>query len=91
MARSVDPAWEQEVFAAQVRLADPILDGRPRAGRDLELHRTMGLVLHDGRAIGDFVAVADVANAQCHQVAASQLAVESEVEQGELARALLHL
>jgi hypothetical protein len=37
-------------------------------------------VLHDDRARGDPFAVSDIANAQLHEIAAAQLAVDRQIE-----------
>jgi hypothetical protein len=44
--------------------------------------------LHDDRARGDSIAMSDIANAQLHEIAAAQLAVDRQIEQRELALAI---
>lgn len=58
---------------------------------DLEMHRTLGLVLHDDGACRHGFAVADVPDLESDEVAAAKLAVDAQVEQGELAHPALHL
>ena len=91
MRRVVDPAWKDEVVGPQSGLLDPLLHGFARGRGDLELHWTLGLVLHDHGAGGHLVAVADVPDLQTHEMAASQLAVDSQVEEREFPHPTLHL
>ena len=79
MRRVVDPAWKDEVVGPQPGLLDPLLHGFARGRGDLELDWTLGLVLHDHGAGGHLVAVADVPDLQTDEIAASQLAVDSQV------------
>jgi hypothetical protein len=60
------------------------------AGRlgDFKLDRPLGFLLHDDGARGDAIAVGNIAHAQPHQITAAQLAVDRQVEQGELVFAL---
>jgi hypothetical protein len=63
-------------------LLDPLLDGVACCWCDLELNRPLGLVLHDNGARRHLVAVADVPDPEADQVAAAQLAVDPEIEEG---------
>ena len=69
--------------------------GKPRLDRgsgllsDLELHRTAGLLLNDGRAVTHPAADADIVDQQPHEIAAPEFAVDREVEQGEVAGSAL--
>jgi hypothetical protein len=47
---------------------------------DLELHRLMGLLLHDDRAESDPTALDHIVNVEPNQIAPAQLTVNSEVE-----------
>jgi len=47
---------------------------------DLELHRPLGLLLHDNRAGGDVTALDHVVDTKPNQIAAAQLAVDGKVE-----------
>jgi hypothetical protein len=64
---------------------DPSTDGVTGRLRDLELHRTLGLLLQQDGPRCHAVPVADVSSAQPHQVTGSKLAVDGEVEQRQLA------
>jgi hypothetical protein len=56
--------------------------------RDFELHRPLGFRLHDNRARRDSIAVGDITDAQLHEIAAAQFAVERQIEQREFALAI---
>ena len=87
----MNAAGEQEVLWLQPCVLDPRLHGLPGRRRDLELHGSLGLVLHDDGARSDLVAMADVPDSEAQQVAAAQLAVDAKVEEGEFAHAAFHL
>jgi hypothetical protein len=58
---------------------------------DFELHQPRGLLLYDNRARRDSIAVGDITDAQLHEIAAAQLAVERQVERREFALAIAQL
>jgi len=64
---------------------NPLVHGLTRDRRDLELDRPAGLLLLDDGARSDPFAVRDVAHLQGHEVAATQLAVDAQVEQRQIA------
>lgn len=86
-----DSAWEQEVVGAEPRFRHPGADRVPRLFSDLELHRTLCLMLHDDRARANPTALDNVPNPERHQVAAAQFAVDPKVEQGEITGAMFQL
>ena len=55
------------------------------------VHRVASLLLNDGRAVTDPATDVDIADLQPHEIAAPELAVDREVEQGEVAGSALHL
>lgn len=55
------------------------------------MNGALRLVLHDDSARRHLVAVAHVPDLQRDKIAAAQLAVDAEVEQGEFAHSSLHL
>src|SRR5690606_4198834 len=69
----------------------PRLQGISGGRRDLELDRALGLVLQDDSSRCDLIPMADVADLQSDQVAAAQLAVDTQVEKCELTHPVLHL
>ncbi len=85
------PAREQPVTKSQTALLQP--RGERLAGRfgQLEGNRPTGLLLDDGGAQSHAVAQVDVGNAQPDEVAAAQLAVDRDVEHGEVADATIVL
>jgi hypothetical protein len=70
---------------------NPLVHGLTRDRRDLELDRPAGLLLLDEGAKSDPFAVRDVADLQCHEVAATQIAVDAQIEQRQLARSVMLL
>ena len=78
-------------WAPQRGLLDPLLHGLARGRCDLELQRTLRIVLNHRGTGGHVVAVADVPNLEADEVAPAQLAVDSQVEEGELAHPVFHL
>ena len=77
--------------ALQSSLLNPLLYSVSGRRRDLELHRALGLVLHHHGASCHLITVADVPDLEADEVAAAQLAVESQVEKGKLADPAFHL
>ena len=67
-----------------MRLVDPGCDRLPSLLGDLELHWPVRLVLHDHGARQDCLALGDIQDAQAHQITATQLAINSEVEQRQI-------
>ena len=60
-------------------------------GRDLELNRVLSLVLHDHGARRYLLAMADIPDLEADQIAAASLAVDLQVEEGQLAHPAVHL
>src|SRR4030095_3030958 len=87
----MDPAGEQEVLRLQLGLLDPLLHGIPSCRSDLELHRALRLVLHHHGAGCHLIAVADVPDLEANEVAATELAVDAEIEECQLTQSILHL
>jgi hypothetical protein len=80
MRRLGQTAWKEELLRLQVRRADPCRDRVSRLFGDLELHRSLGLLLHDNRSRGDVTALDHIVDAESNQIATAQLAVDREVE-----------
>src|SRR5450432_3413810 len=91
MRRVVDATRKDEVVRSQSGLLDPLLDSVASYWCDLELNRTLGLVLHNDGPSCHLVTVADVPHSEANEVAAAQLAVDPQIEEGELARPAFHL
>jgi hypothetical protein len=87
----MDPTWKQEIVGSKAGLLDPLLNGVARRRRDLELHRTLCLLLHDDGPRGDLVAMTDVPKLQLHQVTAPELAVDAQIEQRQFPHPIRHL
>ena len=84
-------ARKEKLLRLQVGGRDPGSDRVPRLFGDLELHRPLGLLLHDNRAWGDMTALDHIANAKPDQIAPAQFAVDSEVEQREFTGSMIQL
>src|SRR6266700_1951695 len=84
-------ARKEELLWLQAGGRDPGTDRVPRLFGDLELHRPLGLLLHDNRAWGDMTAREHIANLKPHQIAPAQLAVDGEIEQREFAGSMIQL
>lgn len=89
--RVVHSAREQEVVLSQSGAMDPGLHSLAGSGCELKLHRTLRLVLHHCCPRGNVLSVADVHDLQANKIAASQLAVQAQIEESELAHSALQL
>src|SRR4051812_28043091 len=87
----MQPAGEQELLWFQSGLLYPRLQRISRGLRNLELHRALGLVLHDDGARAHLLAVAYVPDLERDEIAAAELAVDAQVEEGKFPNPLLHL
>ena len=76
---------KQVVFRSETGVTDPVSDGISRWFRDLKLNGPLRLLLHDGGACADPLAVRDVAHPQFDQIAGPELAVDRQIEQCEIA------
>jgi len=85
MRRFRQAAGEQIAFRPQIRHFDPCSDGGSGRLGQFELHWALGLSLHDHRSGQYLIAVRHVPNVQVHQIAATQLAVDRQVEHGKVA------
>src|SRR5205823_12762829 len=63
----------------------------PRLLGDLELHWSLGFLLHDNRAAGDMTALDHIMDAQRDQITPAQFAVDSKVEQCEFPGSMIQL
>ena len=84
-------AGKQVRAAVQASVCNPRLNCRPRLLRDLELHGALSLLLKNNGPTRNIVAVRDISDAQFYQVACSQLAVDRQIEQGQIADSSLKL
>src|SRR5437773_2310087 len=58
---------------------------------DLELHWSLGFLLHDNRAAGDMTALDYIVDAQRDQITPAQFAVDGKVEQCEFPGSMIQL
>src|ERR1700722_858584 len=82
------PTWKQIILWAYPRGADPGSQRLPGVLSDLELHRALGLLLHNYRARSDDISTTYIPHAQPHQITRSQLAVDGEIEECKLTGAV---
>src|SRR5258708_33743911 len=84
MGRVREPAGKQAMLRLKVRSVDPRGDSDSRRLRQFKLHGPLRLSLHDHGAAQDLVAVGNVTNAKIDEITATQLAVDSEIEHGQV-------
>jgi hypothetical protein len=70
---------------------NPLRNGRPGAGHDLELDWALGLLLKDHRAGSYLPAVADIRDSQFQQITGSKLAVDRQIEKRQITMSLFYL
>ena len=63
----------------------------PRLLGDLELHWSLGFLLHDNRTAGDVTALDHIVDAQRDQITPAQFAVDGKVEQCEFPGSMIQL
>ena len=80
----MDAAWEKIVLCFQFRTGNPCGYRRACRLRNLELYRPAGFLLKDEGAGRHALAVADVAYPQLHEIACTELAIDSKIEEGEI-------
>jgi hypothetical protein len=91
MGRLRNAAWKEVLLRLQMSCRDLGGDQVPRLLRDLKLHRSPGLLLHNNRPGGDVTALDHIMNAKADQIAPAQLAVDGEVEQREFPGPMIQL
>ena len=87
----VDAAREDVGASILWSRVQPLLQRDAGLLHDLELNRTAGFVLDNRRSVSHVAACRDVVDPKADEVAAAQLAVDGEVEQREIALAVLNL
>jgi hypothetical protein len=80
----VDAAWKKIVLCFQIRMGNPRRYRRACRLRNLELYRSAGFLLKDEGAGRHALAVADVAYPQLHEIARTELAIDSQIKEGEI-------
>ena len=84
MRSIVDPAGKQKHTPDHLGRRNPVPDGLTRVFRDLELDWSLCLALDDRDTIADTAPNHEFGDLQPDEIAATQLAVDREVEQGEV-------
>jgi hypothetical protein len=79
------------IVGPQASRLDPGIKGFARGRCDFELHRPVGLPLHDYGPRANPVAAAHVADAQVDEIAPAQLAVDAQIQQRKIPSASLQL
>ena len=80
----MDSTEEQEIPGRQIGLLDPCLHRAACLRCQLEADRSSGLLLKHFGTGQDLLSMGDVAATQPHEVTAAQLAVDPEVNEGEI-------
>src|SRR5665213_4437199 len=91
MRRRRYTARKQELLRLQMRRGDPGGDRIAGLLGDLELNRTLRLLLHDNGEGRYQAALAHIMHAESNPIEAAQLAVDGEVEQCQLPDSLRQL
>ncbi len=86
-----DATREQKVLLAKAATDDPRSQGIPSVFRYLELHWTCGLLLNNHRRIAHAAGRRYVADCDGDQIAASELAVDCEIEERQIPFSARHL
>jgi hypothetical protein len=84
-------AREQVLLGPKLGTGYPIADRRPGLLGDLELDRPTGFLLNNSSAVANMPSHAYVVDPEPHKVAAAQLAIDREIEQGEVAAMVFEL
>jgi hypothetical protein len=80
-------AMEQKVAETLPGRRDVVVERLARLLGDLEPDRKTGLVLPNDRTVDGIAMWRDVLDPEAHYVAAAQLAIDREIEEGQVARA----
>src|SRR6476619_420279 len=86
-----ETAREQVAPVPEFHLRQPIMDRGPGLLHDFELDRSPCLLLDHGATVSHPAAGAYVVDLQADEIAASELAVDREVEQGKISLPALQL
>jgi hypothetical protein len=84
-------AWEQKVRILQFSGFDPGFVALTGLFRDLELDRSLGLLLHDCGPRSHVTSATDVLHLQSHKIPRSKLAINCKIEHRELTSVRRHL
>lgn len=85
MSGGVQAAGEQGIVRLNVRAVDPGSNRHSRRQGDLELDRSIGLLLHDNRPDSNQGAMRDFPQLELHEIAGAKLLVNGKIEQSEVA------
>jgi hypothetical protein len=85
MIGAIDPAWEGEFVKPATAALQPSQDCRSGWLQQLELNRSLCLLLDNHRSGSNAAACYQIADFDLHQVASSQLAVDCKVKQSAIA------
>ena len=78
--RLANTAWEKEALRLQSSPLDPRLQRLARRRRDFKLHRMLRLLLQYHGSSRNAITMAYIADAQAHEIAGAQFAVDAEVQ-----------
>jgi len=84
--RGVQPAWKEEPAARHGGRGDPLENGLSGVLGHFELDGSSGLALDDRYAVADGAAHHEVTDFEADEVTAAQLAVDRQIEEGQVAK-----
>jgi hypothetical protein len=91
MGRMIGPTREDEVFQSTASAFQPCEHYGSRRLENFELDGTAGLALNDRRPLSYCISADHVINADTHQVAAAQFAIDRQIEQRPISEKALLL
>src|SRR5271170_5578249 len=86
-----EAAWEEVLAVAQRGAGKPITDCCSGLFGNFKLDRSAGFLLDHGSAVPHLASAAYIVDPEPHEIAAPQLAIDGEIEQGEVASPPLKL
>jgi len=90
MRRAPYPAGKEEVCRSQARRRHPRADTLTGAFGQFKLNRLPGFLLNNAGPMRNVRAVANVELAQPNKVTTTQLAIDGEIEQGQVAKSAIN-
>ena len=86
MARAIDPTWKRVIAYRSAATLQPGKQARTNICRQLELYRPTGLLPDDDRPGSDLSTGNHISDLNFNEIAATQLAVEGEIEKRTVAK-----
>jgi hypothetical protein len=87
----VDTTWEQEITFLKRAPDNPAMHRIAGLFGQFELNRTPRFLLHKNSTLFDAASLTHITDTQSHQITASELAVNGQVEKSQIAYLFLQL